>query len=313
MSTTHTRKISTVLVVGRQRMRAQDVLDGIGAQSCDGLEAIVIDLNPEMPPLRARADLDLRYVTDPVDGGFAGARALGVRLARAPVVAFLEDHCTPQAGWAEAVMRAFDTGPWAAVGYAFVNANPETYISRACMMADYGLWAAPHPDTELRLLPGNNVAYRRETLLAYGDRLPSLLSPDFVMHERLRLDGHRLFLAGSAIAAHQNPVDIRFLLTANHSYCRLLAAQRAQSRSWSSARRWAYAIAVPVGAPAIKLIRALRILVHRPQVLCEFAAAMPIVILAFLWSAVGESLGYALGAGGAKDEFEEYELNRSRV
>ena len=306
-------RISAVLVVGRQRLRAQAVLDGIGAQSCDGLEAIVIDLNPEMPALRARADLDLRYVTDPVDGGFAGARALGVHLARAPIVAFLEDHCVPQAGWGDAVIRAFEGGPWAAVGYAFVNANPETYVSRGCMMADYGLWAAPHPDIELRLLPGNNVAYRRETLMAYGDRLPSLLSPDFVMHERLRLDGHRLFLAGSAIAAHQNPVDIRFLLTANHAYCRLLASQRARGRSWSTARRWAYAIAVPVGAPAIKLIRAIRILSRRPHVLLQFAIALPIVIPAFLWSAVGESLGYAFGAGGAKDEFEEYELNRSRV
>ena len=313
MHSTGTCRISAVLVVGRQRTRAQTVLDGIGAQSTDGLEAIVIDLNPEMPALRARADLDLRYVTDPVDGDFAGARALAVHLARAPIVAFLEDHCTPQAGWAEAVVRAFDAGPWAAVGYAFVNANPETYVSRGCMMADYGLWAAPHPDMELRLLPGNNVAYRREILLAYGDRLPALLSPDFVMHERLRLDGHRLFLAGSAIAAHQNPVDVRFLLTANHAYCRLLASQRAQSRSWSAARRWAYALAVPMGAPAIKMVRALRILSRRPEVLLQFAIAMPIVVLAFLWSAVGESLGYAFGAGGAKDEFEEYELNRSRV
>jgi hypothetical protein len=313
MNMTPTHRISAVLVVGRQRSRAQAVLDGISAQSCAGLEAIVIDLYPDMPALKARDDLDLSYITTPVADGFQGARALGVRLARAPYVAFLEDHCTPQAGWAEAVVQAFDSGPWAAVGYAFINANPETYVSRGCMMADYGLWAVPHPDRQVRLLPGNNVAYRREILMGYGERMTYLLSPDFVMHERLRLDGHRLFLAGSAVAAHQNPTDIRFLLTANHAYCRLLASQRVRSRSWGLGRRWLYALAVPVGAPLIKMARAARILARRPRVLMQFIAALPVVIPAFVWSAIGESLGYAVGVGGAKDEFEEYELNRSRV
>lgn len=306
-------RLSAVLVVGRQRSRAQTVLDGIGRQECPGLEAVLIDLCPDLPPLRLPTGVVVQHVREASAGSLGAARLRALHLARAPLVAYLEDHCTPQAGWAEALLRAFAGGPWAAVGYAFVNANPGTWVSRGCMMADYGLWAAPHPDVEQRLLPGNNVAYRREVLLPYGERLSCLLSPDFVMHERLRLDGHRLFLAGSALAAHENPNAISFLLRANHAYCRVLASQRASSRAWSPLRRWVYALGTPLGAPTIKLIRALRILSARPRMLGRFAAALPVVLAAYLWSAVGEALGYAFGVGASEAEFDEYELNRARV
>ena len=306
-------RFSAVLVVGKQRSRAQTVLDGIAAQSCEGLEAILIDLCPDLPDLRIPAGLNLQHFRQTISGGLEAARVFGLHRAQAPYVAFLEDHCTPEPGWAQAVVRAFDTGPWAAVGYAFINANPQTWVSRSSMMADYGLWASPHPDIEVGLLPGNNVAYRRDILLRYGDRLVTLLSPDFVIHERLRLDGYRLFLAGTAIASHQNPEEMGFLLAANHAYCRVLASHRARSRSWGSVRRWVYALGAPLGAPAIKMVRTLRILSRRPGMLMRFAAALPVVVPTLLWSAVGESLGYAFGAGRCKEEFEEYELNRSRV
>jgi hypothetical protein len=306
-------RLSVVLVVGRQRARAQTVLDGIGAQQCAGLETILIDLSPALPPLRVPAGLTVQKVQDPALRRLGAARIRAVHIARAPYIAYLEDHCTPQAGWAEALLQAFAAGPWAAVGYAFVNANPATWVSRSCMTADYGLWAAPHPDVEKQLLPGNNVAYRREILLGYGERLGSLLSPDFVMHERLRLDGHRLFLAGSAVAAHENPTNLRFLLQANHAYCRILAHQRASSRSWGLGRRWFYALSVLLGAPAIKLFRTLRACSGSPARLGRFATALPAILPTYLWSAVGEAIGYACGPGRAEAEFDEYELNHARI
>jgi len=313
MNPTAHPRISAVLVVGRQRSRAQHVLNQIGRQSCAGLEAIIIDLCPDQPPLNLPVGLELKHVREAFPGGLEEARARAVAFARAPYIAYLEDHCAPEPGWGEAIIRAFDSGRWAAVGYSFINANPESWVSRASMMADYALWAAPHPDIEMELLPGNNVAYRREILLGYGDRLPGLLSPDFVMHERLRTDGHRLFLAGSALASHQNPEELGFLLAANHAYCRLLAHHRAQGQEWGTGRRWLYTIGVPLGAPVIKLARNLSALARRPVLLPAYFAAMPVILIAFFWSAVGEALGYTFGPGLAKEEFEEYELNRSRV
>src|SRR6185295_6477622 len=56
------------------------------------------------------------------------ARAAGVRAARAPIVAFVEDHSFPQPGWAEALIAAHQQD-WAVVGPAVGNANPETALS----------------------------------------------------------------------------------------------------------------------------------------------------------------------------------------
>jgi hypothetical protein len=43
-------------------------------------------------------------------------------------VAFIEDHGFPARDGAEKLIEAH-VGPWAAVGYAFTNANPKSYLS----------------------------------------------------------------------------------------------------------------------------------------------------------------------------------------
>ena len=123
-------RISVILVVGRQRKRAQHVLDGIGAQTAPGLETILIDLSPELPPLRHPPGLEVHATRSQVPGGFHGARAMGVHLARSPIAAFIEEHCRPEPGWAEAVIHRF--GP------------PDLLINNAAVMnAPAPLWDVP--------------------------------------------------------------------------------------------------------------------------------------------------------------------------
>src|SRR5262245_39100136 len=52
----------------------------------------------------------------------------GIRAARAPVVAYVEEHSFPEPTWAEALINAHD-GPYAAVGSTIGNANPDTLCS----------------------------------------------------------------------------------------------------------------------------------------------------------------------------------------
>ena len=70
------------------------------------------------------------------------ARAAGIRAARAPVVAFGEEHCFPAPPWAQALIDAH-RGDYAAVGPAMHNANPETIVSWADLLIGYGPWVAP--------------------------------------------------------------------------------------------------------------------------------------------------------------------------
>ncbi len=308
-------QISAIMVAGPRRGRAQRVLKALCAQSMlDAMEIIIVDLtSPDTPLLPCEGNVRVVYVKPQNPRSLAWGRAEGVRRASAPIVAFIEDHCYPDASWAKALIEAFQEGKWTAVGYAFTNANPETYMGRACMLSDYGLWAYPVPRQECRLLPGNNVAYRRDALLAFGRGLDALISPDFVLQESLARRGARFLLETRALAAHENYCNLSSMLGANHTYCRLLAVGRAESQTWSRWKRIIYGLASPPIAPAIKLFRLFRSFRQRSFLRSDLIKALPVIIIVYFWSAVGEGFGYLFGKGSSEEAFNRYELETERT
>lgn len=306
--------LSAVVLIGTCRDRAQRVLNALYAQTkASEMEVVVVDLAPEgTPPLAVRSEIPTRYVKRPRGESWGPARAAGFRATSGRVVAFIEDHCYPAPGWAAALLSAHE-GPWASVGYAFVNANPQTYISRAGFVVDYGPWQHPVHSGPEKLLPGNNVSYKREALQKFDSELDEVLSPDFNMHETLRRNGYQLYMESGAIAAHENFTRLSELNWANHWYCRLLAVSRARSGRWSASRRIFYGLAVPLGAPLIKGFRLIRSLRSRPQLWSTTLAASPIIAVTYFWSAIGESLGYLFGEGAASREFNRWELETQRT
>lgn len=306
--------LSVVVVVGPLRARGQRVLDAVGAQTiADRLQLVVVDLRGATEPwLTVAPHLRADYIVEDPALTYGAARAAGVSAARAPVVAFVEDHCFPLPDWAEAVVRAHD-GPWVGVGYAFTNANPETYRSRSGLLADYGLWAHPARHGPARLLPGNNIAYKRTLLDAFGDDLPTMLGTDFAVHQHCLRHGLPMGIAADALAAHTNFESLGSLLRANYAYCRTIAATRVRVHGWSPLRRLVYGLAVPLGAPAIKLARLFASLRGRRALWGGVAAALPVVAVTFAWSAVGEAVGYLFGMGDSAPVFRYWELEAPRL
>ncbi len=310
--------LSAAVVIGRCRHRAQRCLEALAAQQdAADIELIIVDLTtagvPPLPLPPPGTCASVRYLRPPLPLRMSEARALAVREARGDVIAFIEDHCFPAPDWSAAIRTAFTEGDWAAVGYAFTCDNPRTYTSRACMTADYGMFTHPCPRGTRTHLPGNNVAYRTGELRALGARLEALLSPDFVIQDYFRRQGRPLFLESRAMAAHQNPERLGPMLAANHHYCRLLADRRATTQEWTPLRRVFYGLAALPAAPVIKLIRMVRQCGNDPEKRARLAASLPVVAITFAVSAVGESLGYLLGAGDAGRHFDWYELDAERV
>ncbi len=304
--------LSAAVVVGDLRERAQRTLDALGAQTAaESMEVVVVDIGPaDAPDLPTPAGMPVTYVRMPAGGSFAAARGEAARRASTPVVAYLEDHAVPDRRWAAAVARAHE-GPWAAVGYAFTNANPESFGSRVSHIADYGPWAYPAPHGPLRLLPGNNVAYKREALLSLGDRLDDLLVVDFNVQDELRSQGLGTYLESGALVAHENFTRVTELYAANYSYTRLMAMTRAAG--WSRARRMAYGLLVPVAVPAMKLARLLRSLRGRRRLWGTVALVLPFVVANYAWSSIGEARGYLGGdRSRAESAFARWELDSPR-
>src|SRR5581483_2984288 len=166
--------ISVAVVVGAQRERAARLMKALSQQTLtERLEVIVIDTRPHAPALEPVSGPVMKILRLEACSSYGEARARAVREATGEIVAFLEDHCYPQPGWAEALAAAYGADS-AAIGYSFANANPGSLVSRIVHLATYGEWEAPERDA-VRSLPGGNVSYRREHLLELGDGLPAML------------------------------------------------------------------------------------------------------------------------------------------
>jgi len=292
-------ELSAVVVLGPVRERAQTVVSALCRQTAaDRLELVLVDVDTASPELETEGPARVVYLRREAPATWGASRAAAVAAAGAPVVAFLEDHCIPSPGWAEALIDAHRQS-WAAVGYAFTNANPYTYVSRASFVVDYGAWADPVPSGNAAFLQNNNISYKRDVLLSLAQPPDELLETDWNVQQALKQDGHRLYLEGRAVAAHHNFTSVREMLDENFAHCRAIAARRRERERWTTARSVAQALATPIVAPPIRLARLVRGAAARPGRRRDLVRALPLIALAYPYAAVGEATGYLLGLGAA--------------
>lgn len=233
------------------------------------------------------------------------ANAAGVRAASASIVALAEDHCFPEAGWAEALIAAH-AGDWAAVGPGVRNANPSTAVSWADLFIGYGPWLVPGEAGEAAFLPGHNTSYKREVLLAYGEALASMLEAETLLHWDLRDRGYRLLFEPTAVVAHTNFSLWRSWIPIQFHSGRMFAGSRRKAMAlW---KRLVYVL----GSPLIPAVRLARIAAQvRPRhLLKELAFCAHALAIGLALDAMGQLVGYATGIGNARDRVARYEFRR---
>jgi len=235
------------------------------------------------------------------------SNAAGVRAAAAPVVALGEDHCFPEPEWAERLVAAHRE-PWAAVGPGVRNANPGSAVSWADLLIAYGHWLVPSPSREADYLPGHNSSYKRDALLAFGDRLDALMEVETLLHWELRARGHRLWLETSARVAHTNFSRWSPWLRAHFHHGRVFASARGRSRSL--AWRALYA----AGSQFIPAVRFARLWRHLPsaEIRRRCLRVLPTLVVGLVVDALGQLIGYAAGSGGSARHVAEFEVERYR-
>lgn len=305
-------KLSVVVVLGQQRARVQHIIDLIYAQTAVAdLELILVDVGMGAKPL-LQTRCPTQYISKAATTTWGEARSAGVRVARAPVVALLEDHCFPGPEWAEALLEVHEES-WDAICYAFKNPNPETYASRAGFMAELGIWAHPVVQGPMRDMPGNNMSYKKAALLRLEPELDEALNTDFAVQSFILQQGGTMGIAAEAYAAHQNYDSLRLLFQANYVSCRLVGAERVRMGAWSLPKRFLFAALAPLGAPLIKFKRLLLSMKGRPTLWGPFVKALPVTIPLYCWAALGEAQGYLQGRGSAEEEVRSYCLTINRL
>jgi hypothetical protein len=236
------------------------------------------------------------------------ARRRGVEQASAAIVALLEDTSQPAAGWHAAIAEAFAEPGTAAAGGPVLLA-PQLgvrYLALGC--CEYGRF---HPGRFDRLadvaaaggcggagrlpvssLPGNNLAYRREALLAVlGECGHGLVEGE--INARLRERGHTLCMHPAMTVSYAIEDRHGALLSTRFNHGRLYAGSRVSGQGGAARLGW---LLKSLLLPAVLTARG-----WSHMTVAVRPAAWPQVMLWILlmqsaW-AFGEALGYMAGTG----------------
>ncbi|HVF85863.1 MAG TPA: hypothetical protein VM821_07755 [Abditibacteriaceae bacterium] len=266
----------------------------------------------DLPPGTADGFFSLHIVEVGPHRLIAFARAAGAKAARAPIIAYTEDHCFPEHDWAEKIIDA----PWeeyAAVAPRFCNGNPRTAQSWADYFLNFGTWHEPGPSCEMTRLPWHNTAYKREVLLRHGDKLERMLEVEGELQNDMTQRGERLYLESAARVHHLN---MSYLPSCAHELFnagRLFGGTHAQK--WNSFRRALYILLAPMvfvsrlRGQLAHLQRHTRANVESKMRVVHIGALM---VLGSLLHIAGEAVGYARGVGATAKRKSDYESHRLR-
>src|SRR5580765_2357034 len=314
MGASDSPRLSVVLVVGDLRTRAEECLRTIlGQDSADRIEILVFDVAKRSARAVAGSDHpSVRLIPLPPETPFAHARAEGVRRARAPYVAFLEEHCRVRDGWIDALLAAH-SGPWAGVGGEVHIGNAAPPRSETIALMTYGTWVPDaERDEDATHLPGHNASFRRDRLLEFGDELDLLLVSDINLHRRLRLAGERLLLDPAVKFEHLNPTGLASLARGLFLWHRLYGWSRARVFRWPGRRRFLYVVLSPL-IPLYFLVRLHRELRRlRPDLVQRFWRGVPLIWVSQVFCVIGQNFGLLFGPGDALRQFSRFELNEPR-
>jgi hypothetical protein len=238
------------------------------------------------------------------------AAARGILAATAAVVAIVEDHAFVQPGWARAIVDAYCDGPWVAVGSVIDNANPRRGLSWANLLLGYSWWIASEQAGEIADVASHNGSYRRAAVAEFGDELADRMGRGGDLHDRLRADRGKMYLAAGARVAHVNPSRLTATARLRFHAGRLYGAQRAAGARWSPAKRLLYAVAAPL-IPLVRLRRlhAEHLAAGRPHARL-FPRILPGLLVALSLDAAGQAAGYLRGPGRAQAVLRVFEMER---
>lgn len=226
-------------------------------------------------------------------------RAIGLREAKAPIVALVEDHGTPSPGWCSALLEAHRHSDAAGIGGAVEN-GVDRLLNWAVYYCDFGRYQNPVPKGAVEFLSDSNVSYKRDALWSVKHLWFDAFHETSVNWE-LRRRGAILNLNPDMVV-HQTRRTLGFAHALRERYVwgRSFAGTRAAEVP--TVKRIIYAM-FSFLLPFLLTLRIVRQGFAKKRHLRELILALPIIFLLETFWAVGEFVGYLTGRAAAMDNF----------
>jgi hypothetical protein len=217
-------------------------------------------------------------------------RAIGLRLAKAPIVALLEDHGTPSATWCDSLIKAHRESAAAAIGGAVENGR-DRLLNWAVYFCDFGRYQNPVPTGPVEFASDSNVSYKRGPLLSIKQQWYEAYHETSV-HWELRRRREQITLDPKMIVFQTRNLKIMPALFERFVWGRSFAGTRSSEIIRSKRLVFAFfSFLLPFVLTARIAVRGFGKRRHLPKL---FAALPLIFVLETIWAS-GEFVGYVTG------------------
>ena len=165
-----------------------------------------------------------------INQGLSAARNLGLKAATGDIVAYIDDDAYPDPHWLTYLASTFATGDYVGVGGPNIVPAEDGLIAQGVANSPGGPIHVLLTDREAEHIPGCNMAFRRNALLAVGGFDPQFRTAgdDVDICWRLQDKGWRLGFSPSAVVWHHRRSSITAYWVQQRGYGRAEALLEAK-------------------------------------------------------------------------------------
>jgi GT2 family glycosyltransferase len=204
-------KVSVVVCVHNAAASLAGCLSAAEQLEYPDFEVLVIDdgSTDDTPVIAGRYDR-VRLIRVP-HGGLSAARNVGMTQACGEIVAYLDGDARPDPDWLSYLVQPFISSTVAAAGGPNVVPADDPWFSQCVARAPGGPQHVLLDDRIAEHVPGCNMAFRREALLALDGFNPSFVraGDDVDLCWRLQARGWEIGFAPAALVWHEHRASLR--------------------------------------------------------------------------------------------------------
>ena len=286
-------KLSIVVASIYSQTVLKKCLDSILANDCENVEIIVAHNSADKPlgDLIAESP-DVCFIEFPEKTTLPVLSAAGIARSSGEIVAVTDSSCVVAENWISAILAAHQSDS-PVIGGAVEMSEGKNLTDWAAYFCEYGQFMLPIEAGAVEVLPGNNIAFKRDVL----EKNKQFVENEFwktYLCQQLQAEGIELISAPAMLVYYTKSFKFLPFLIRRFYHGRCFAGMRIKSETVF--KRLLYAVGT-IFLPFVFFIRTLTPVLQKRRFGREFILALPISVMAILLWSIGETCGYLAGTG----------------
>lgn len=291
-------KLSVVVVSVFSERALENCLDSIFAnENQDEVEIIVADCCADESVARLTEEYpNVCFLHFSEKAGIPVLSAAGIKQAAGEIIALTDASCVVDSNWITAILAAHQATSLI-IGGAVEMSEQMKLVDLAAYFCEYGQFMPPLNSGAARVLPGNNISFKRSALEIGRE----YVEPEFwktFWCQKLQSAGVELIADSSILVRYAKEFKLVAFLVCRFHHGRCFAGMRAGKMPIF---KRAFFAAGSISLPAIFLYRTVAAVLGKKRFLKELLLSLPFVVLAIVFWSLGETCGYLAGTGKSCD------------